>query len=301
MTLKMKLQHYLIGLLLLVGNTLYAQRITTLVLEDAAGLRDTVYFGQQNGATPGIDPALGEVDISSVPMGLSELRFASKAPISCFWLNNVAYQNHTYETKEDYRGLLMGGRIDFTQPNYGQSLIDMEENMFHLKVKCTALPCTLRSISPGPWPTVTSIFRANTYSTLTWNTDCSRGGTSGVNGILSRVVFPGFLAVVRSNPNNPVQDTTFYLSLYLDPGTTFLPRSLSSLNLRLINNELVVSDGVLTPSHITIVDMVGRERFQQDWPQGEQQLALPPLHGLYMLRLRYPDGSGVVVRQLFGD
>lgn len=233
-------------------------------------------------------------------MGLSELRFASKAPISCFWRNNVAYQNHTFESKADFRGQLLGGRFDLSLPNFGQTPAEMEENMFHLKVKCTALPCTLISLNVGPFPTPTSIFRTITYGNLSWQTDCSSGGTTGIPSIISSGRFPGVVTTFLGNPNNPVQDTTFYLSLYLDPGTTFLPRSLNSLNLRLINNELVASDGVLTPTHVTVVDMVGRERFQHDWPLGEQQLALPPLHGLYMLRLRYPDGSGVVVRQLFG-
>ena len=287
------------SVLCLLSISGFAQRITTLVLTDAQGLRDTVYFGQQNGATAGIDPSLGEIDISSVPMGLSEMRFASRAPLSCFFNAMATYRNHTYESKSDYRGQLNGANLDWFAPNYGLSPAQMEENTFHLKVKCTALPCTLSSVTAGPFPlpfAYSILISANGISS--WETDCIPRGSGTTNSILSPTEFPGLVDVISSS--TIVRDSTIFYTFFLNNPTTSLPRSLSSLNLK-VTNQTLEAYNTITPTHAAIIDMLGREQYAHTWPKGESSIPLPSLTGLYMIRLRYPDGGAIVVRHWFGE
>lgn len=279
----------------------HAQRITTLVLEDAAGLRDTVYFGQQNGATPGIDPALGEIDISSVPMGLSEMRFVSRAPQSCFFNVATVFRTFTYESKADFRGSVPGAYLDWFAPNYGLTPAQMEENTFNIKIRCSSLPCTLSAITQAPFlmqaPYYSLFFNGN--GERAWETDCNGNGAAVNNGgVLSSSAFPGLIEEIRQLPGRP-QDTTFYMTLFVYNSITSLPRSLRELNLRVHNQELVAGNELFTPQHVAVVDMLGREQFQQVWPGGQQQLALPALNGIYLVRLRYQDGHTAVVRHRF--
>jgi hypothetical protein len=74
----------------------------------------------------------------------------------------------------------------------------MEENTFNLKVKCTSFPCTLTSISQGPFP---QVFQPLLYITangnVAWNTDCNSNGTAPNSSLLSSSEFPGFIDEIR--------------------------------------------------------------------------------------------------------
>lgn len=225
-------------LLVLVSWYCHAQRITTLVLQDANGWRDTVYFGQHPGATPGIDAALGEVEMSNIPMLGTEMRFVSRAPLSCFIDSMLFYRNHSYESKKDLRGTLVGGPIwMYGSQNFGLTNSEMADNTFHLKVKCTALPCTLTALNQGPFVNqLTDFLVVYSVAGSTWETNCSSLRSVVSNNFLDYSFMPGRLDIIRSHLPNV--DTLFYYYFYYVKGPTSLPRSLSLLNLKVSNQTL---------------------------------------------------------------
>lgn len=193
-------------LFLLISLPTQAQRIATLVLQDARGWRDTVYFGQENGATPGIDPALGEVEISSIPMLGTEMRFVSRAPRSCFYDSMLTYRQHNYETKKDVRGVLNGSRYwRYAQINFGLTTQEMEEHMFHLKIKCSALPCTLNAVAGSPFSSRGNNINNTIVAGSQWESSCRSLGNFSWNSVIDYSFFPGFILEISSHFQSKIQ------------------------------------------------------------------------------------------------
>lgn len=295
------LQHLLIAALSLVSTVGLCQiPRTALVLEDATGITDTVHFGYVRGATTGLDPAGGEVDLTGIPMGLTEMRFVSTAPRSCFLDSMFSYRTHNYETKRDFRDVIgRGGRPIVGYPYYGNNGngLVLEDNVYSLKVKCSTPPCTIKTLTSITFQNMFDGILVKSRDSLSWVTNCITSEPDLLDNTF--IGMPAQYSFKTIGSTSSSRDTVVYLDIFAYFTYTNLPRTLRQLNLLAINNTLEATDAARLPQQVQVVDAVGRVVSQQPWPANERRCTLPNLSGMHVLRITYADGAVANVKHLF--
>lgn len=268
----------------ILGN---AQPVISFSLELSDGTnKDTVTVGYDPSATNLIDPQLGEIDISTTPRKVIDIRSIAM-PMNCILdsINNGF--SGFYETKIDFKPGFLGlpQRPRTGQRNYGMNVQSFDSSTFYFSCKLTNMPCTLSFINNVNSGSLSGL-QLISYSNILF---CSRIRSRNIPANLPS----GFqLFIFNNNPS--FIDSIVYISLTAYNETTSLPKTLAAAQLQLRQNVLTATTA-FKPERVEAVDYLGRVQHQGEWAKDQASYELPLQSGIWFLRLYY-NGQPTVLR-----
>jgi hypothetical protein len=282
-------------LIALLGISLVckAQKMMIINIVDSIGYRDSVIIGTDVAASRGIDFHLGELDISGTSPTGTDIRSVMQ-PSMCIIDSLAWFQNHIYETKVDLRDSMVGiygtSPIPFFQ-NRRIPLNDMSKNSFYIRFQCGVPPC--RVYYNQKWPF--DFIMADRFWVAYYPADAN--GYLQCNSSSSSVITNASPITIVNNYRN--RNPIYINYIYFNPTSNSIPKSLAAAGLQIKEGYLVNESEYHSPTKVEIIDPLGRNLLQANWPE-ENRLLLPQhLHGVLLLRLWYGNGQVAVVRHGF--